>query len=258
MKKVLYISLLALGGLYTNDVAAQSEATFYTSMGTFTADLTDTLTPVTVDSFIARASEGFYDGLIFHRVINDFMIQGGDPAGNGSGDAGYKLPDEFTPKLKNVTQALAMANAGPNTASCQFYINLKTNAHLDNKYTVFGMVTNNFNVVQDIGSTPTGAKDKPLTDVVIDSIRITRYYTSVSNTPAALGVHVYPNPNAGVFTIDLPANTKVEVVNMQGQLVYTKQAIGKLEVYLQNQAKGLYIIRLSNAGGKGEMKVIVQ
>ncbi len=255
MKKLLLITLLGLGIIHKAN--AQSEATFYTSMGTFTVDLTDTLTPITVDSFIARSSEGFYDGLIFHRVINNFMIQGGDPAGDGSGDAGYTIPDEFKPKLKNVPKALAMANAGPNTGSCQFFINLVTNSHLNNKHTVFGMVTNNFNVVQDIGATPTDTNDRPLTDVVIDSIRITRYYTAVNNLPATMGVHIYPNPSNGAFNIDLPISTKVEIVNMHGQVVYTKQAVGKLKVELQQPA-GLYIVRLSNDRGKGEMKVLVQ
>jgi hypothetical protein len=150
-----------------------------------------------------------------------------------------------------------MANSGPNTGSCQFFINLVTNSHLNNKHTVFGMVATNFNVVQDIGVTPTDTNDKPLTDVVIDSIRITKYYTSVSNIAGTIGVDIYPNPNNGVFNIDLLVSTRVEVVNMRGQVVYSKQAMGKLKVELQQPA-GLYLVRLSNDRGRGEMKVIVQ
>jgi cyclophilin family peptidyl-prolyl cis-trans isomerase len=203
MRKILLLTLFAIGVLRTN---AQTEATWYTSMGDFKTVLTDTLTPETVDSFIARVSEKFYDGLIFHRVIDNFMIQGGDPLGTGSGGPGYSFDDEFVPSLKNVPGALAMANSGPNTNGSQFFINLITNAHLDNHHTVFGMTSVGFSIVQDIGNVATNSSNRPLTDVVIDSIRITNLYTPAGITSiAGVGnISIYPNPCRGIFHIQLP------------------------------------------------------
>src|SRR5690606_9219838 len=163
----LTLGLVILG---FHQAEAQTDVTFYTSMGNFEIKLSDDLTPVTVDSFLARVDRGFYDGLIFHRVIDNFMIQGGDPLGNGTGGTGTTIPDEFHVSLKNVPGALAMANTGnPNSGDCQFYINLVTNSHLDNKHTVFGMTTTGFSVVQDIGKVAVAPNtNRPLTDVFID------------------------------------------------------------------------------------------
>lgn len=238
---------------------AQTEATYYTSMGNFKVELTDGLTPITVDSFVARAAEKFYDGLTFHRVIDNFMIQGGDPAGNGTGGAGYTIPDEFSPTLKNVPKALAMANAGPNTGSCQFFINLVTNNHLNNKHTVFGMVTDNFTVVQNIGKVAKDANDKPITPVKIDSIRITKYPVSVKTLDKGIAVNIYPNPSRGIFYIELPSGkNKVELVNMKGQVVYTATARGTHQVNIGNEAAGLYIVRITSKHGSSETKLVVQ
>ncbi len=168
MNKIYQLLAITAIMCFLNTAKAQTtDVRFFTSMGTFDIELTDNLTPVTVDSFLARVTRNFYDGLIFHRVIKNFMIQGGDPLGNGSGGSGSTIPDEFHPSLKNVPRALSMANKGtPNTGDCQFFINLVTNSHLDNKHTVFGMVTDSlgFSVVQAIGNTPTDVSDKPLTD----------------------------------------------------------------------------------------------
>ncbi len=239
---------------------AQTEATWYTTMGSFKTVLTDTMTPRTVDSFIARVAEKFYDGLIFHRVINNFMIQGGDPLGTGSGGPGYTFPDEFKPTLKNVPGALAMANSGPNTNGSQFFINLVTNSHLNNHHTVFGKTTVNFTVVQSIGAVPTDGSDKPLTDVVIDSIRITYLYT---NAVAAIGhaptATIYPNPCRGQLQISLPeVATTLEIIDMQGRTVFHTSAKGRQQLDLHGQAAGLYIVRLSNANGASESRLIIQ
>lgn len=259
MKKLLQICLLAAGLAASNNVSAQTEATYYTSMGDFKVLLTDTLTPITVDSFISRVAAKFYDGLIFHRVIDNFMIQGGDPLGNGFGGPGYTTPDEFDPSLTNVAGALAMANSGPNTNGSQFYINLVNNSGLNNSYTVFGMVTTNFTVVQDIGNVPTNSADKPLTDVVIDSIRITNFPAAVSNVSKGVAASIYPNPSKGVFTIELPGTiTKVEIMDMRGQLVYSTKAKRKVEIDLRTHPAGLYMVRASNAEGTWENKLIVQ
>lgn len=259
MKSIRKICLLIICVIGFWKADAQSEATFYTSMGSFTVDLTDTLTPITVDSFIARVSEKFYDGLLFHRVINNFVIQGGDPLGNGTGGPGYTIPDEFSPLLKNVQKSLAMANAGPNTGGCQFYINLVNNSSLNNHYTVFGMVTTNFNVVQNIGKVPTDSKDKPLTNVVIDSIRITRFPTAVNNVANSVGVSIMPNPSRGLFSIDLRGiETQVEIVNMVGRVVFYATAKGILKVDLRARPTGLYGVRMHNVYGTAYGKVVVQ
>ncbi len=259
MKKLLLFSLLASGTLCFTAASAQTEATYYTSMGSFKVELTDALTPVTVDSFVARVAEKFYDGLTFHRVIDNFMIQGGDPLGNGTGDAGYTIPDEFDPTLKNVPGALAMANAGPNTGSCQFFINLVTNNHLNNKHTVFGMVATNFTVVQNIGKVPTDGNDKPLSPVKIDSIRITKYPASVQTLPGQSAMRLYPNPGRGLFYLELPATpSTVAVYNRQGQLMYTTAGTGTLQLDMGNRPAGLYIAHITNKYGAFDMKMVVQ
>lgn len=135
------------------------------------------------------------------------MIQGGDPLGTGFGGLGYTFPDEFVPSLKNVPGALSMANSGPNTNGSQFFINLVTNSHLDGAHTVFGMTIDSFSVVQDIGHVPTNSSNKPLTDVVIDSIRIiTMPTTSLAAINRGLPVEMSPNPCRGTLTVALPAD----------------------------------------------------
>jgi cyclophilin family peptidyl-prolyl cis-trans isomerase len=260
MKLLRNILLMGVCCMGYGAAQGQTEATWYTSKGMFKTVLTDTLTPITVDSFIARVSEKFYDGLIFHRVINNFMIQGGDPLGTGFGGPGYSFVDEFHPTLKNVPKALAMANSGPNTNGSQFFINLVTNSHLNNVHTVFGMVTENFTVVQTIGLVPTGAGNKPVTDVVIDSIRITNLYSNmVGNVGSALQTKVSPNPCRGVATVTLPqVATTVTITNMAGKTVYETTATGRLTVDLREYPVGLYMVRIANETGYAVHKLIVQ
>lgn len=265
MKKLYILFLLAVCSLYTNDMVAQqkTEVTMYTSMGTITIDMEDSLAPVTVDTFVARVKRGFYDGLIFHRVIDGFMIQGGDPLGNGYGGTGTTIPDEFHSSLKNIPGALSMANKGqPNTGDCQFFINLVNNSQLDNKYTVFGMVTNNFSVVQNIAKVPKDGNDKPLTDVVMDSVRITRDPASTGNIiKEDKLIKIYPNPSTGYITVDIPAKeAHVTVTDMSGRLVYemqTQQA-QQVVVDIHKHRKGIYTISIATADGNYHSKVLLQ
>ena len=149
-----------------------STATFTTSAGTITFELFDEDAPKTVQNFKDLVGKGFYDGLIFHRVIDDFMIQGGCPQGTGTGGPGYTFEDEFNDH-KVVKGALAMANAGPNTNGSQFFIVTREDASwLDGKHTVFGEVTDGFDVVETIGTTDTDGRDRPTTPQVIESITI--------------------------------------------------------------------------------------
>jgi peptidylprolyl isomerase len=125
--------------------------------------------PITAGNFESLVKSGFYDGVIFHRVIDGFMIQGGDPTGTGRGDPGYTIPDEFTSTNKNNRGTIAMANAGPNTGSSQFFINLVNNNYLDTKHPVFGTVIEGMDVVDAIGKVPTsgGNEGRPLQNVTI-------------------------------------------------------------------------------------------
>jgi cyclophilin family peptidyl-prolyl cis-trans isomerase len=158
-------------------------AIFKTTLGEFEIELYHKDCPETVWNFVNLAEgrqktnkEGpFYNGIIFHRVIRGFMIQGGDPEGSGRGGPGYRFGDEFKPHLKhNVEGILSMANAGPGTNGSQFFITLAPTPHLDGRHTVFGKVTRGMDVVKKIGDTPTGAMDRPRTDVVINSLEIKR------------------------------------------------------------------------------------
>lgn len=147
--------------------------TLQTTMGDIVIRMYDNM-PITAGNFVKLASEGFYDGLIFHRVIQDFMIQGGCPKGNGTGGPGYTIKDEFVSGHSNVRGTISMANAGPNTGGSQFFINMVNNVYLDwdNRTTpyahpVFGEVIQGMDVVDKIGSTKTDMRDKPVKDIVI-------------------------------------------------------------------------------------------
>jgi len=151
----------------------QTRARVKTSMGDFTIDLYGAKAPLTTGNFIKLAKKGFYDGLIFHRVIPNFMIQGGCPHGSGRGGPGYTIKDEFHPELKHDDKGiLSMANAGPNTGGSQFFITVEKTPWLDGKHAVFGKVIDGFDVVERISKVETGRNDKPVTDVVINSVSI--------------------------------------------------------------------------------------
>src|SRR5947199_8057621 len=149
-----------------------STATMQTTEGPIVFELFDEDAPKTVENFKKLAADGFYDGLTFHRIIKDFMIQGGCPQGTGTGGPGYQFEDEINDH-KIVRGALAMANAGPNTNGSQFFI-VTTEAApwLDGKHTVFGKVTSGMEVVDEISEVPRDARDKPRDDVVIEGVSL--------------------------------------------------------------------------------------
>jgi peptidyl-prolyl cis-trans isomerase A (cyclophilin A) len=152
---------------------ANRVAQFTTNLGSFSIELFEDRAPLTTKNFIDLALKGFYDGVIFHRVIKDFMIQGGDPTGTGRGGPGHTIKDEFHPELKHSSPGiLSMANAGPNTGGSQFFITLAATPWLDGKHAVFGKVTSGMDVVETIGSTPTAPGDRPLEDVVMQSVTV--------------------------------------------------------------------------------------
>jgi peptidyl-prolyl cis-trans isomerase B (cyclophilin B) len=148
------------------------EARLNTNHGAIEVELFPVDAPKTVDNFVKLARDGFYDGVIFHRVIPDFMIQGGDPTGTGTGGPGYTFEDEFNDR-KVERGALAMANAGPNTNGSQFFIVTTESAPwLDGKHTVFGRVTAGMEVADTISELPRDARDKPRDDAVIESVTV--------------------------------------------------------------------------------------
>lgn len=163
------------------NISNNMNAIFHTTLGDITIELDQAATPKTVANFVQLARSGFYNGTKFHRVIKDFMDQGGDPLSKddsqinrwGTGGPGYQFADEIGPNNKNDVGTIAMANAGPNTNGSQFFLNAAANNFLDAKHTVFGHVTAGLDVVMKINSTPTDPdNDRPLTPVVIKSIDI--------------------------------------------------------------------------------------
>ena len=164
-------------------------ATFRTNVGAFTVELMPEQAPKAVENFVGLATgkkqwrdprdgdmkvEPLYEGTIFHRVIKDFMIQGGDPTGTGTGGPGYRFEDEGSPSGPTFDRSgrLAMANSGPNTNGCQFFITVAETPWLDGRHTIFGQVIEGYDIVERIATVPTGTQDRPVDDVVIDHITI--------------------------------------------------------------------------------------
>ncbi|MEJ5262376.1 MAG: peptidylprolyl isomerase [Ignavibacterium sp.] len=186
MKKImfaLFILVLANQILFPQQkkdkkkmVDSMTVAVIQTNMGTIELELFADKTPKTVENFVGLANKGYYNGVIFHRVIDNFMIQGGDPTGTGRGGQslwGGKFEDEIVPELKHNSEGiLSMANAGPNTNGSQFFITLKETPWLDGRHTVFGKVINGMDVVKAIGKVQTNQQDRPLKDVVMEKVTI--------------------------------------------------------------------------------------
>lgn len=151
-------------------------AVIETNLGTMEIELFEQRAPITTKNFIDLTEKGYYDGLIFHRVIKDFMIQGGCPKGDGTGGPGYDIKDEFHKELKhNKAGILSMANSGPNTGGSQFFITLKATPWLDNHHAVFGQVTKGMDILEKIGNVKTGAQDKPAEQITIKKISIENF-----------------------------------------------------------------------------------
>jgi cyclophilin family peptidyl-prolyl cis-trans isomerase len=178
MKSITYlvtsILLLALAVAVVataEEGGSSTKVLLKTSMGNITLELYDDM-PITTGNFKSLVEKGFYDGVIFHRVIDGFMIQGGDPEGTGMGGPGYAIQDEFTDHNKNDRGTIAMANSGPNTGGSQFFINLVNNDFLDNLHPAFGKVIEGMDVVDAIGKAQTDGNDRPLTEVKIIEAKI--------------------------------------------------------------------------------------
>jgi peptidyl-prolyl cis-trans isomerase A (cyclophilin A) len=170
-------------------MADELTATLHTNHGDIDVRLFDERAPNTVENFVGLATgekewedpetgesvdgEPLYDDVLFHRIIEDFMIQGGDPTGTGRGGPGYQFDDEFHPELRHDSEGiLSMANSGPNTNGSQFFITLDAQPHLDDRHAVFGEVTDGMDVVREIGDVETGPNDQPKEDVVLESVTV--------------------------------------------------------------------------------------
>jgi cyclophilin family peptidyl-prolyl cis-trans isomerase len=144
-----------------------------TSQGRVVFELFADRTPVTVNNFVFLARQGFYDGLAFHRVIDGFMVQGGDPEGTGRGGPGYSFEDEFREDLRfDQPGLLAMANAGPNTNGSQFFITVSAPSHLNGRHSIFGRVAEGYEVVEAISKIPTDAQDRPKDEARIERVTV--------------------------------------------------------------------------------------
>ena len=209
--RIFLICLIFFSSIKVN---SQTKVDFYTNYGDFTVELYDSLVPITTSNFINLVSSGFYDGALFHRVISNFMIQGGDVS-----PPPPTIIDEFDSTLSNIQKTISMANSGPNTGTCQFFINLVDNTYLDfdkppftSKHPVFGITTSGFNIVEDIGDVQTNFNDVPYIDVIMDSIRISDNQTNTSflshnyefkllKIVDILGKETYPHLNTPLFYI---------------------------------------------------------
>ena len=209
--RIMLISFVIFCSL---NLKGQTQVDFFTNYGDFRVELYDSLMPITTSNFINLVGTNFYDGAIFHRVIKNFMIQGGDVS-----PPPPSIPDEFDSTLSNIQKTISMANSGPNTGTCQFFINLVDNTYLDfdkppftSKHPVFGITVSGFNIVEDIGDVQTNFNDKPYIDVIMDSVRIVTNQTNtdfinIENKPNLvkivdlLGRNSYPQKNIPLFYI---------------------------------------------------------
>lgn len=149
--------------------------TIETDLGVIKAEIFEDKAPITAANFIKLVKEGYYDGIIFHRIIKDFMIQTGDPQGTGMGGPGYTIKDEFHPLLKHsAAGVLSMANAGPNTGGSQFFITLVPTSWLDNKHAVFGQVIQGLDIVKKLGNVETGMADRPVETVKMRKVTVNK------------------------------------------------------------------------------------
>lgn len=172
---VLGLTLLAAASVQAEEISATppSRATIQTSKGKIVVELLGAKAPKTVENFVKLAEKGFYNGVIFHRVIPGFMVQTGDPTGTGRGGPGYTFPDEFGPGLTHAGPGiLSMANSGPNTNGSQFFITLAATPWLDGKHAVFGKVIDGMAVVEAIAAAPRDSNDRPLQEIRMEKVGI--------------------------------------------------------------------------------------
>lgn len=206
---------------------AQTQIDFYTTMGDFRVEVREDLMPITAGNFIQLVEKKFYDGVIFHRVVRNFVNQGGDPTGTGSGGPGYTIKDEYHPNMNHdSTGVIAMAKTtAPNSAGSQFYFTIGAQHHLDGNYAAFGSCIQNVEVIKEINKVRVNGNNRPLQPVVMDSVRIVQNTSSLSPTHDGVVAEVYPNPFndklAITYRVSNPGVVEVAIYDMQGVLIQT-------------------------------------
>jgi cyclophilin family peptidyl-prolyl cis-trans isomerase len=263
MKKSILYFLFIICSFGT--VKSQTVVTFYTTLGDFEVLLYDTLKPITAGNFLDLVEQEFYDNVIFHRIISNFVIQGGDPTGTGSGGPGYTIPDEFDPSLSNLERTLSMANAGPNTGGSQFFINTVDNPQLDfdnppftSAHPVFGEVISGWDIVEIIENVPVDGNNRPITPVVMNEIRVTGPLgVTVFDKNEDL-VSIYPNPISEASMIEINSSTadmtEFSVLNINGallskQMIQVNQGVNRISLSdfkLYNLSNGVYFMMINN------------
>ena len=258
-KSIFLLLTMAMSLIACNEEYPELEdgmyAEFNTSLGPIVAELYFEETPMTVASFVSLAEgnskmvdstykgKKYYDGIIFHRVIDGFMIQAGDPTGTGSGGPGYKFPDEFVDTLSHDSKGvLSMANAGPGTNGSQFFITLDPVQQLDGRHTVFGKIVKGQDVVDSIGKVETGARDKPLKDVVINELNIIRKGSAAKNFDASKEFETQ--------LADIEAEKEAEQKRMQEKAEKKAEEFEALEAKADSLESGLKVYFMNK--GEGE------
>lgn len=277
MKRNLFLLVLIL--FINSSLSSQTKVKFYTTKGDFVVELNETLAPITAGNFKTLVEEKYYDGVIFHRVIDNFMIQGGQGATKPT------IQDEFHDSLSNVQGTISMANAGPNTGTTQFFINLIDNTRLDynkapltSKHPVFGKVIENFSVVQTIGKVPTNGNpptgaNKPLTDVVMDSLRIVpkEAPSSIQLVGNVNKMHLscFPNPIGNSSFVVLGASTNpvdLYLFDILGNQVARTQIAPSKNISKinfkdwvgQSMSPGVYMIQSNDGQQASTFRVVVE
>lgn len=268
MKNLLLAAFISTAAMVSQ---AQTKVTFYTSMGNFDVEMYDSLMPITAGNFIKLVDSNFYDGVIFHRIIRNFVIQGGDPTGTGTGGPGYTIPDEFdsTGILSNRVRTLSMANSGPNSGGSQFFINLKNNTYLDydkapltSAHPVFGIARDGWHIVDSIGKVAVNPNDRPTTPVVMDSIRVTGRYVSIAELPAQkVKISVSPNPfksEINLTDIELHEVKTVCIYSIDGVLLKETSNPSSTVTDISDITSGTYILRVLYKDGRQGMTKVVK
>ncbi len=272
MKKIL----LALCLLISFQLSAQNQATFFTPQGNFVVEMYNIHMPATTTNFEGLVQAKFYDSILFHRIIANFVIQGGDPTTRG-GSPSPVIQDEFDATKSNLKYTLSMANAGPNTGSSQFFINLKNNTFLDfdklpltSQHPVFGEVISGQAVVDALGLVPTDTNDKPITDIRIDSVRMT-YITPVGTNDVQSKnflINISPNPISQNSTLNIELSRALKatltLTNIEGKELFKgdkllTKGLNKINMNdLKINIPGLYFIRLQNNEFSSTKKLLIQ
>jgi len=252
---------------------AQTQADFYTSLGNFRVELREDLMPITANNFITLARKGYYDATIFHRVVADFVIQGGDPSATGSGGPGYTIMDEYHVDMTHDSAgviAMAKTNA-PNSAGSQFYFTLTPQPNLDGRYSVFGSCIQGLQVILDIGKVPVNGNDRPLTAVILDSVRVINTTSIDQEDLASISLEISPNPftkkSVIRYEVQQPSELTITIFDMQGNQVKLLQKglympgvhevpWDGVDVQGNTVSAGIYRVLVSGAQGVARRKLV--